>query len=166
MLELWLQKSLLPFVLTTLPLHFFLWSSTHFLVFFFFEILNETKLIHHYVNGNSCRIEPTLNVLSLESILVMTMYYFYVSIVFSNVICEIVVVGDQGINWMPNISDCSPLLNSFQQLISFFICFLVLGTIMGFKEWNLNKALYYDSFKFITSFLSIFFLGSHNLWLQ
>jgi hypothetical protein len=71
-----------------------------FFFFFFFCFFNLNKKINNYLklNGNSCKIEPTLNVLLLESILVMTVYYFYVSVVFSNVICEIVVVGDQGIN--------------------------------------------------------------------
>ncbi len=48
--------------------------------------------------------------------------------------------------------DCSSLLNSFQQFISFVICFLVSGIVMGFKEWNLNMALYYGGFNFIISF--------------
>jgi len=55
-------------------------------------------------------------------------------------------------NQMPNLFDCSPLLNSFQQFISFVICFLVLGIVMEFKEWNLNMALYYGGFNFITPF--------------
>jgi hypothetical protein len=67
-------------------------------------------------------------------------------------ICETGVAGDQGINWMPNLFYCSPLLNSFQQFISFVICFLVSEIIMGFNEWNLNMALYYGNFNFKTSF--------------
>jgi hypothetical protein len=53
---------------------------------------------------------------------------------------------------MPNLFYYSPLLNSFQQFISFVICFLVFGIVMGFKEWNLNKALYYGGFNFITHY--------------
>jgi hypothetical protein len=62
------------------------------------------------------------------------------------------VVGDRGINWMPILHNCSPLLNSFQQFISHVICFLVSITVMGLKEWNLDKALYYGGFNFIMPF--------------
>jgi hypothetical protein len=47
-----------------------------------FEILNEAKLIHHYVISNSHKIDLTFNVLSPKSILVMTVYYFFVSCLF------------------------------------------------------------------------------------
>jgi hypothetical protein len=57
--------------------------SRHFSISF--EILNEAKMIHHYVNGYSCMINLALNVLPLESILVMNVYYFSISIDFSNV---------------------------------------------------------------------------------
>jgi hypothetical protein len=67
-------------------------------------------------------------------------------------IFETKVASDHKINWIPNLLDCSPLLNYFQQFISFVICFLVLKTIMGFKEWNLYMALYYGGFNFITPF--------------
>ncbi len=52
---------------------------------FFFEILNEAKLIHHYINGNSYRINPTFNLLSPQSMLVMMVYYFFISFFFSDV---------------------------------------------------------------------------------
>jgi hypothetical protein len=65
---------------------------------------------------------------------------------------QIVVVGDQGINWMPNLLKFSPSLNSFQQFISFVICFLILWIITKFKEWNLARALYYIDFNLITPF--------------
>jgi hypothetical protein len=54
--------------------------SPHFSISF--EILNEAKFIHHYVNGNSCRINPIFNVVSPNSILVVMVYYFFVSFVF------------------------------------------------------------------------------------
>ncbi len=53
---------------------------------------------------------------------------------------------------MPNLLDCSPLLNSFQQFISFVICFLVSRIFMEFKEWNLNMAVFYGGFNLITLF--------------
>jgi hypothetical protein len=56
--------------------------SPHFSISF--EILNEAKLIHLYVNGYSCKIDPALNVLPLKSILVMMVYYFFVLVVFLN----------------------------------------------------------------------------------
>ncbi len=49
--------------------------SPHFSIFF--EILNETKLIHHYENCNSYKINPILNGLLPKSILVITIYYFF-----------------------------------------------------------------------------------------
>jgi len=42
----------------------------------------------------------------------------------------------------------TPFKNSFSCVISF----LISRTIMGFKEWNLDKALYYIGFNFIISF--------------
>ncbi len=57
--------------------------SPHFSISF--EILNEAKLIHHYVNGNSYKINLALNVLLPELILVMMVYYFSISFVFLNV---------------------------------------------------------------------------------
>ncbi len=56
--------------------------SRHFSISF--EIFNEMKMIHHYVNCYSCRIYFTLNVLPLESILVMIIYYFFVLVIFSH----------------------------------------------------------------------------------
>jgi hypothetical protein len=53
---------------------------------------------------------------------------------------------------MPNLFNCSSLLNSFQQFISFVICFLVSRTIMEFKEWNLDMASCYGDFNLITLF--------------
>jgi hypothetical protein len=95
-------------------------------------------------------------VIPIRSTLALNVLWQYITFLFQLYfwmrIFETRVVGDQGINWIPNLPNCSPLLNSFQQFISFVIFFLVSGIIMGFKEWNLNKALYYGSFNFITSF--------------
>ncbi len=54
--------------------------SPHFSISF--EILNEAKLIYHHVNGNSCRINPIFNVVSPKSILLVMVYYFFVSFFF------------------------------------------------------------------------------------
>jgi hypothetical protein len=98
-----------------------------------FEILNETKLIHHYVISNSHKIDLTFNVLSPKSILVVTIYIFFVSCLFK---CKYVKL------WLLVIKEsieCQiffivPLfLNSIQQVISFFICCLVSGIVMEFK---------------------------------
>jgi hypothetical protein len=63
-----------------------------------FEILNEVKLIHHYVNGNSYRIDPAFNVLPPKSILVVTVYISLFHLSFQMQIYQNVVAGDQGIN--------------------------------------------------------------------
>ncbi len=131
-----------------------------------FEILNETKPIHHYINGNSCRINPTLNVLPPESIITMMVHFFLFHLSFQMWICEIVLIIDQGINWMPKLPNCSPLLNSFQQFISFVICFLISGTIMEFREWHLDRALYYGGFNLINfqySTLDPIIFGYNNI---
>jgi hypothetical protein len=47
-----------------------------------FEILNEAKLIHHYVISNSHKIDLTFIFLLPKSILVVMVYYFFVSCLF------------------------------------------------------------------------------------
>jgi hypothetical protein len=77
---------------------------------------------------------------------------FLFQLSFQMQIFETRVVGDHGINWTTNLPDYSPLLNSFQQYISYVICFLILRTILWFKEWNLERPLDYIDFNFITTF--------------
>jgi hypothetical protein len=43
----------------------------------------------------------------------------------------------------------TPFNNSFH--LSFVICFLVSGIIMEFREWNLDRALYYGGFNLIVN---------------
>jgi hypothetical protein len=66
------------------PSFILLFVVIHLSLCFFisFEILNEPKLIHHYINGNSYRINLPLNVLLPKSILVVTIHYFSISFVF------------------------------------------------------------------------------------
>jgi hypothetical protein len=60
----------------------------------FSEIINEAKLIHHYINGYSYKIDPALNVLLPESILVMIIYFILFQWSFWMQIFEIGVASD------------------------------------------------------------------------
>jgi hypothetical protein len=118
--------------------------------FISFEILNEAKVIHHYINDYSCRIDLALNVILLKSILLMIVYYFfYFNCLFK---CKylklgLLVIRVSTIHFMGHLF--SNLRNSYG--------------VQG-MEFRHGIVLWWFQFDHPIS-LSTFYFRSHNIWL-